>query len=346
MTQPGAMANAAITGWGMYVPERVLTNQDLEKLVDTSDEWIVSRTGIRERRLATEADTTVSMALQASRRALDVAGVMPNDLDLIVFATDTPDKLMPAAASMLQAELGAMRAGAFDVDAACSGFVYALSVGASFIKSGVYRTVLVVGADALTRYIDFTDRGTCILFGDGAGAVVLEASQADEGVLSTVLGSDGRGAQHLYVDGIANGAVPNGKHRAIDLPYMRMNGSEVFRFAVRVMGEAAVEAIHGAGLTVDDIDLLIPHQANQRIIDAAARRLELPRERVWINLDRYGNTSAASVPMCISEAADAGALQAGMNVVLIAFGAGLSWAANVVRWGATGVTRTDATAHG
>lgn len=321
----------------MYVPERVLTNFDLERMVETSDEWIVSRTGIRERRLATEADTTVSMAAAAARQALSVAGVSPDAIDLIILATDSPDQLMPASASVLQAELGATRAGAFDLDAACSGFVYALSVGTQFVKTGVFKTVLVVGADALTRYLDFTDRGTCILFGDGAGAVVLQASTADEGVLSTVLGSDGRGAPHLYVNGVAPSVVPNGNETMVPVPHMTMNGSEVFKFAVRVMGEAAVEAIDKAGLSLGDIDLFIPHQANLRIIDASARRLELPRDRVWVNIDRYGNTSAASVPMCISEAADVGALQPGMNVVLVAFGAGLSWAANVVRWGSAGV---------
>lgn len=322
----------------MYVPEQVLTNVDLERMVDTSDEWITSRTGIKERRLATADDTTVSMALAAARQAIDVAGVTPDQIDLIVFATDSPDKLMPATGSLLQHALGARRAGAFDLDAACSGFVYALSVGSQFIRAGVYDTVLVVGADALTRFIDFTDRGTCILFGDGAGAVVLQASSADEGVLSTVLGSDGSGAEHLYIDGFGNTRQMNGKSEMLPRPVMKMNGGEVFRFAVKVIGEASVEAIDKAGLTISDIDLLIPHQANQRIIDAAARRLELPRERVWSNLDRYGNTSAASIPMCIAEAAQSGALQPGMNVVLVAFGAGLSWAANVVRWGSEGVS--------
>lgn len=321
----------------MYVPERVLSNFDLERMVETSDEWIVARTGIRERRLATKTDTTVTMAAAAARQAISVAGISADSIDLIILATDTPDQLMPASASELQAELGATHAGAFDLDAACSGFVYALSVGAQFIRAGVFQTVLVAGADALTRYIDFTDRGTCILFGDGAGAVVLQASDADEGVLSTVLGSDGRGAQHLYVNGVTPSVVPNGKETAIPVPHMKMNGGEVFKFAVRVMGEAAVEAVHRAGLSIGDIDLFIPHQANQRIIDASARRLELPREKVWVNIDRYGNTSAASVPMCIAEAANAGALKVGMNVVLVAFGAGLSWAANVVRWGSTGV---------
>ena len=323
----------------MYVPERVLTNGDLEALVETSDEWIVARTGIRERRLATAGDSTGSMALAASRTALDRAGVSPEQIDLIIFATDSPDQLMPASASILQDQLGATRAGGFDLDAACSGFVYALSVGTQFIRSGASETVLVVGADTLTRYIDFSDRGTCILFGDGAGAVVLQASSADEGVLASVLGSDGRGASSLYVDGLEWGPVPDPEHDLVRRPYMKMNGSEVFRFAVKVVGEAAAQAIDKAGLSIDDVDWMIPHQANLRIIDAAARRLELPREKVWVNVDRYGNTSAASVPICLAEAADSGAFQPGMNLVLVAFGAGLSWAATLVRWGAEGVDR-------
>ncbi len=345
------MRNAAITGWGMYVPEQVLTNHELEQMVDTSDEWIVSRTGIRERRLAsTTEDTTLAMSCRASKQAIQVAGIDPADIDLIVLATVTPDKFMPSTSSLLQTELGAHRAAAFDLAAACSGFVYALAVGSQFIQTGVYRTVLVVGTDALTRFIDFTDRGTCILFGDGSGAVVLQASDADEGVLSNVLGSDGRGAHHLYIDGFdSNGlyaANGNGAVEELQRTYMKMNGNEVFRFSVRVMGETAVEAVNKAGLRLGDIDWLIPHQANLRIIDAAAKRLDLPRERVWVNLDRYGNTSAASVPICLAEAADSGKLKPGMNMVLVAFGAGLSWASSVVRWGSQGVRGREAERDG
>jgi 3-oxoacyl-[acyl-carrier-protein] synthase III len=339
--------NAAITGWGMYVPDQVLTNADLEQMVETSDEWIVSRTGIRERRLAAESDTTLAMSAHASRKAIEVAGIEPDDIDLIVLATVTPDKFMPSTASLLQTELGAYRAAAFDLAAACSGFVYALAVGSQFIQTGAYRNVLVVGTDALTRFIDFTDRGTCILFGDGSGAVVLQASDAQEGVLSNVLGTDGRGAQHLYIDGFASNGLytrdENGNGSAVSSEvalqrtFMKMNGNEVYRFSVRVMGETSVEAVNKAGLRLGDIDWLIPHQANLRIIDAAAKRLDLPRDRVWVNLDRYGNTSAASVPMCLAEAADSGALKPGMNLVLVAFGSGLTWASSVVRWGSEGV---------
>lgn len=323
-------------------------------MVETSDEWIVSRTGIRERRLAGPTDTTLAMSAHASRQAIEVAGIDPSEIDLIVLATVTPDKFMPSTASLLQTELGAHRAAAFDLAAACSGFVYALAVGSQFIQTGVHQTVLVIGTDALTRFIDFSDRGTCILFGDGSGAVVLQASDAQEGVLSNVLGSDGRGAEHLYIDGFATnglfGRNGNGSGNAavdeLQRTYMKMNGNEVYRFSVRVMGETAIEAVNRAGLRLGDIDWLIPHQANLRIIDAAARRLDLPRDRVWVNLDRYGNTSAASVPICLAEAAESGKLQPGMNLVLVAFGAGLSWASSVVRWGSTGVRGKGSQRHG
>jgi 3-oxoacyl-[acyl-carrier-protein] synthase-3 len=332
------MPFAAITGWGTAVPERVLTNQDLEKMVDTTDEWIVSRTGIRERRIVGERDSTTSLATGAGRAALEKAGLSADDLDLIIVGTATPDDFLVAQAAMVQAELGG-NAGAFDVGAACAGFVTALSVGTQFITSGTFERVLVIGVDTLTRYIDYTDRSTCVLFGDGAGAVVLEAAEGERGLLSTVLGADGAGHKHLYVPGMAS-LVPESADLFPEYrPYLQMNGKEVFRFAVQVMGEAAVAAIAKAGLVFDDVDMLIPHQANLRIIDAAARRLDLPREKVWVNVDRYGNTSAASVPIALAEAADAGKIAEGDNVVLVAFGAGLAWAAGTIRWGTEGVAR-------
>jgi 3-oxoacyl-[acyl-carrier-protein] synthase-3 len=330
------MRHAAVTGWGMYVPPRVLTNNDLSQLVDTSDEWIVSRTGIRERRIATDTETATSMSVASARAALMQAGLDPADLDLIVVGTFTPDGYMPSVACQVQAELDALRAAAFDVNAACSGFVYALATGAQFIQSGVYQRVLVIGTDVNSRFLDYTDRSTCVLFGDGSGAVVLEASEQPEGLLSTVLGADGRAGHHLTLG--TSYAGLNGA-REIPRPFMKMNGAEVFRFAVRVMGEAAADAVLRAGLTFDDIDLLVPHQANLRIIDSAARRLELPREKVWVNVDRYGNTSSASVPISIVEAVEAGAIRDGMNVVVVAFGGGLTWAAGVLRWGSAGVAR-------
>jgi 3-oxoacyl-[acyl-carrier-protein] synthase-3 len=334
------MPFAAITGWGTGVPERVLTNHDLEKMVDTSDEWIVSRTGIRERRIVGERDSTTSLATAAGRAALDKAELSADDLDLIVVGTATPDDLIVAEAALVQAELGG-NAGAFDVGAACAGFVTALSVGTQFITSGTFQRVLVIGVDTLTRYVDYTDRSTCVLFGDGAGAVVLEATESERGLLSTVLGADGAGHKHLYVPGMAH-MVPESADLFPEYrPYLQMNGKEVFRFAVQVMGEAAVAALEKAGLAFDDIDMLIPHQANLRIIDAAARRLDLPREKVWVNVDRFGNTSAASVPIALAEAADAGRIAEGDNVVLVAFGAGLAWAAGMIRWGTKGVTRLN-----
>ncbi|MBA3379734.1 MAG: ketoacyl-ACP synthase III [Chloroflexia bacterium] len=330
------MPYAAVTGWGKATPERVLTNHDLESMVNTTDEWIMSRTGIRERHIVGPNDSTTSLAAAAGREALDRAGRTASEIDLIVVGTATPDDFLVSQACLVQAELGG-NAGAFDVGAACAGFVTAFSVGSQFINSGVYKRALVIGVDTLTRYVDYTDRSTCVLFGDGAGAVVIEATDEPRGLLSTVLGADGAGHKHLYVPGWG-GLVPESADLFPEYrPYLQMNGKEVFRFAVQVMGDAAVEAVEKVGLTFDDIAMLIPHQANLRIIDAAARRLDLPRERVWVNLDRYGNTSAASVPIALCEAAESGALEEGMNIVLVAFGAGLAWAAGVVRWGTAGV---------
>jgi len=335
------MRYAAITGLGMAVPERVLSNADLERMVDTSDEWIVSRTGIRERRVVGPEDSTTSLSVAAARQALDHAGLTPDEIDLIVVATCTPDQFVVSEACLIQAELGGAAA-AFDVGAACSGFVYALSVASLFVQHGIHERVLVIGADTLTRFVDYTDRSTCILFGDGAGAVVLEASDQPRGLLSTVLGADGAGNQHLYAPGWG-AVVPESADLFPEFrPYLQMNGQEVFRFAVRVMGDAAAEAVAKAGLDFGDVEMLIPHQANVRIIDAAARRLDLPREKVWVNLDRYGNTSAASVPIAMAEAHAAGRFREGDNLVLVAFGAGLAWAAGVVRWGVAGVRRLEA----
>jgi 3-oxoacyl-[acyl-carrier-protein] synthase-3 len=332
------MRHAAITGWGMAVPDRVLTNADLEQMVETSDEWIVSRTGIKERRVVGPDDTTTSLSTAAARQALDRAGLQPDELDLIIVATCTPDQFLVSQACLVQAELGGS-AGAFDLGAACSGFVYALSTGSQFVQSGMHDRVLVIGADTLTRFVDYTDRTTCILFGDGAGAVVLEATEEPRGLLSTVLGADGGGNKHLYIPGWG-ALVPESAELFPEYrPYLQMNGNEVFRFAVRVMGDAAAEAVDRAGLSFSDIDMLIPHQANLRIIDAAARRLDLPRERVWVNLDRYGNTSAATIPIALAEAEAAGGLNEGDNLVLVAFGGGLTWAAGVLRWGTAGVCR-------
>src|SRR5689334_14826371 len=308
---------AAITGWGMAVPERVMTNAELERMVDTSDDWIVSRTGIRERRIVGPNDSTTSLSTAAARQALARAGLDASEIDLIIVGTCTPDQFLVSQACLVQAELGGT-AGAFDLGAACSGFVYALSVGSQFIQTGVHDRVLVIGADTLTRFVDYTDRTTCILFGDGAGAVVLEATSAERGLLSSVLGADGAGSKHLFIPGWGS-LVPESAELFPEYrPYLQMNGREVFKFAVRVMGDAAAEAVEKAGLTFADVDMLIPHQANLRIIDAAARRLDLPREKIWVNLDRYGNTSAASVPIALCEAEGAGKLGEGDNIVFVA----------------------------
>lgn len=332
------MRYAAITGWGMAVPERVMTNADLERMVETSDEWIVSRTGIKERRVVGPNDSTTSLSTAAARQALDRAGLDATDIDLIIVGTCTPDQFLVSQACLVQAELGG-NAGAFDLGAACSGFVYALATGNQFVQSGLYQRVLVIGADTLTRFVDYTDRSTCVLFGDGAGAVVLEATDEPRGLLSTVLGADGAGNKHLYIPGWG-GYVPETAGIFPEYrPYLQMNGNEVFRFAVRVMGDAAVEAVEKAGLGFSDISMLIPHQANARIIEAAARRLDLPIDRVWINLDRYGNTSAATVPIALCEVESSGKLKEGDNLVFVAFGGGLAWAAGVVRWGTAGVQR-------
>ncbi|MBI3286556.1 MAG: ketoacyl-ACP synthase III [Chloroflexi bacterium] len=323
---------AHIVGWGKYIPEKIVTNHDLSKIVDTSHEWIVTRTGIVERRVAGPKETTSSMALEAAKRALQVADIEPRDVDLIIVASATPDHLFPATACLVQDALGATRAGAFDLSAGCSGFVYALSVASPMITAGAYDCVLVIGSETLSRILDWTDRNTCVLFGDGAGAFVLQGSDTPGGVLSFVLGSDGSGGELLIVP--AGGSrypasletIKNGMH------YARMNGREVFRFATRVMGKSALEAIRSAQLPPEEIDLFIPHQANLRIIKAAAKDLKLPMERVFVNLDKYGNTSAASVPIAFCEAIEQDRLHPGDHVVLMGFGAGLTWAASVVEW--------------
>lgn len=334
------MRHAAITGWGMAIPDRVLTNADLERLVETTDEWIVSRTGIKERRVVGANDSTTSLSVAAARQALDKAGLTAEDIDLIIVGTCTPDQFLVSQACLVQAEIGG-NAGAFDLGAACSGFVYALVTGSQFIQSGLYDRVLVIGVDTLTRFVDYSDRSTCVLFGDGAGAVVLEATDQERGLLSSVLGADGVGHKHLYVPGWGS-LVPESAELFPEYrPYLQMNGREVFKFAVRVMGDAAAEAVERAGLKLDDVDIFIPHQANSRIIDAAAKRLDLPQDRIWTNIDRFGNTSAASVPIALFEAIDAGKIEDGDNLVFVAFGGGLSWAAGVVRWGTAGVCRDE-----
>lgn len=326
------MKYGRIAGWGKCVPHRVVTNAELEKTVDTSDEWIVTRTGIRERHIAGEGETTASLSVGAAWQALDRAGIRASDLDLIIVATSSPDYLLPPVSSMIQDQLGAS-CGAFMVTAGCTGFVYALATAQQFIAGGAYKNILVIGAEVISPAVDWTDRNTCVLFGDGAGAVVLQASDEPSGVLSFTLGSDGSGAEHLIMPG---GGVANPpSQRMIDerTHYIRMNGREVFKFATRVMGRAAIEAVEKAGLTIDDIDLLIPHQANARIIELAARQVGLPMDKVFVNIQHYGNTSAASIPIALVEAIEQGRCTENSTLLLVGFGAGLTWASAVVRMG-------------
>jgi 3-oxoacyl-[acyl-carrier-protein] synthase-3 len=324
---------AAITGWGSAVPERVLTNADLEKLVETSDEWIVTRTGIRERHIVGEGESTSTLAVRAARQALERAGVSPWQVDLVICCTATPDFLFPATACLVQHEIGAENAGAFDLQAACSGFIYGLSVGTQFIKTGEYKNVLVVAAEVLSRFIDWKDRATCVLFGDGAGAVLLQPSNERLGLLSSILGSHGVGEDLIKLPAGAARAPASDATLLERKHYIKMNGQEVYRFAVRIMGDSAVEALGKAGLAYEDISLFIPHQANVRIINSIADRLHLDPQKVYINIDRYGNTSAASIPIALCEAVDAGRVKQGDNLLFVAFGAGLTSGAAVVRWG-------------
>lgn len=323
---------AHITGWGMAVPEKVLTNSDLEKIVDTNDEWIVSRTGIRQRHIAGANQTTATLAADAALRALEVANLHPSDLDLIILSTSSPEHIFPATASLVQDQIGAVKAGAFDLLAACTGFVYAINLASQAIKSNGANNVLVIGSETLSRVVNWKDRNTCILFGDGAGAFVLQASEQPGGVMSAVLRSDGSGANLLSVP--AGGSRhPASMQTLYDgMHYIQMNGREVFRFATRVMAEASLQAIEAANLTLDDITLVIPHQANLRIIEAAARGLNIPMDQVMVNLDRYGNTSTASIPIATIEALEQGRLKPGDKTVMVAFGGGLTWGAVLVEW--------------
>ena len=323
---------AAITGTGHYAPEKVLSNADLEKLVDTSDEWIVTRTGIRERRIAAERELTSEMGTFAARRALEKAGVAPEDVEAIYVATCTPDMIFPSTACLIQAALGAKKAYGFDLSSACAGFLMALDTAAAAIESGRVKTALVIGAEKLSSVTDWTSRNTCVLFGDGAGAVVLQAS-ARPGLRSSLLGVDGTLADFLSIP--AGGCKLPASEETIrnHLNCIHMSGRETFKIAVNTMFGAASEAVARAGLTVADIDCIVPHQANMRIVDAVAKRLgEGVVERVFLNLDRYGNTSAASIPLALSEAVAEGRIKSGDKVLMVAFGGGLSWGGAVVEW--------------
>ncbi|KAF1680214.1 beta-ketoacyl-ACP synthase III [Bacillus mexicanus] len=309
---------AGLLGVGRYIPEKVLTNHDLEKMVETSDEWIRTRTGIEERRIAADDVYSSHMAVAAAKKAMEQAGVAAEDLDMILVATVTPDQSFPTVSCMIQEQLGAKKACAMDISAACAGFMYGVITGKQFIESGTYKHVLVVGVEKLSSITDWEDRNTAVLFGDGAGAAVVGPVSEDKGILSFELGADGTGGQHLYL---------NEKGHTI------MNGREVFKFAVRQMGESCVNVIEKAGLSKEDVDFLIPHQANIRIMEAARERLELPVEKMSKTVHKYGNTSAASIPISLVEELEAGKIKDGDVVVMVGFGGGLTWGAIAIRWG-------------
>ena len=324
---------ARIAGLGQSVPSRVVTNDDLAKIVDTSDEWIRSRTGIAERRFAGEGESTATLAAVAGWRAREQAGVAPGEVDLVIVATSTPDyPLFPSAACLVQAQLELSRAGAYDLSAACSGFVYGLITASQFVATGAYKCVLVIGAETMSRYLNFEDRTTCVLFGDGAGAAVVIGTDQPGGLLSFVLGADGSGGEHLMVPvggsrcPMTPGSVENGQNK------IRMNGREVYRFSTTTPAEALVRAANGAGIRVEDLDVVVAHQANVRILQTVAKNLQVPEDLFFSNVDRFGNTSAASVPLALCDAVDEGRIRPGSLVGLMGFGAGLTWATAIWRW--------------
>jgi 3-oxoacyl-[acyl-carrier-protein] synthase-3 len=322
----------SIAGVGAYLPSRVLTNHDLEKMVETSDEWILSRTGIRERRLAADGESTSDMAAAAALRALEYAKLTPEQVDLIIVATITPDMPFPATACIVQQKIGARKVPSFDLEAACSGFVYGLEIGQQFIMSRTCETVLVIGAEKLSSIVDWRDRNTCVLFGDGAGAAVLQSRPSSHGLLTAVMGADGANAKLLYMPGGGSKCPATSDSVDARLHYLRMDGRETFKNAVQAMNTAAQEALSRCGVDISQIKCVIPHQANKRIIDAVASRLGARPEQILINLDRYGNTSAASVAIALEEAVATGRVERGDLILIVVFGAGLTWGAAVIEW--------------
>ncbi|TMQ53570.1 MAG: ketoacyl-ACP synthase III [Candidatus Eisenbacteria bacterium] len=330
--RPDGMRGATMTGTGMYVPDRVLTNRDLEHMVETSDEWIRERTGIRERRIAAPDQASSDLALVAAQRALESAGLSPKDVDQIVLATTTPDRFLPSCACTVQAKLGAVNAAAYDVFAACTGFVYGLGIARGIIGTGQADTVLVIGVETLSRIVDYTDRNTCVLFGDGAGAAVLQPCAEGDGILAISMGSDGSLGEVLEIPAGGSSCPASAGTVQARGHFIKMRGRELFKVAVRAMEESVRRTLEAAELTVVDIDLLVPHQANQRILDAVRERLGLPDEKVIANIERYGNTSSASIPISLDEVVREGRLKPGDHVSLAAFGGGATWGASLVRW--------------
>ena len=331
MTQ-GTEKAVGIIGIGSFVPEKILTNKDLEKIVDTNDEWISERTGIKVRHIVAEGENTSDIAAKAAERALKDAGLTADDIDLIVVATATPDMLFPATACLVQNKLKAGKAAAYDLAAGCSGFMYAIVTASQFIKTGLYKHVLVIGAESLSRILDWTDRNTCVLFGDGAGAVVLGEVPEGYGILGSNLGADGSGGDLLCLPAGGTSRPATEETVRERLHFVHMAGNEVFKFAVKVMGEAALNALEHAKIDTSEVDWLIPHQANIRIIQSAAKRLKMPMEKVIVNVDRYGNTSSASIPIALEEAIHDGRIKSGQVIAMVGFGAGLTWASAVMRW--------------
>ncbi len=322
---------AAIRGIGAAVPDKVMTNADFEKFLDTSDDWITQRTGIKQRHVVSPGQTTATIATEAARKALASAGLTATDLDLIIVCTVSPEMMFPATACFVQAALGAKNVPCFDLCAACSGFVYGMTTGAKFIESGMYKRVLVIGADTLSRFCDYTDRTSCILFGDGAGAVLLEATTEDKGILYSVLHADGEGWELIHVPG--GGSRNPASHQSVDghEHYVKMKGREVYKFAVEKMQWLLGDCMSHCNLTTETVDLVIPHQVNTRIIASATEKYNFPMEKVYMNIDRYGNTSAASIPLALEEASQSGRIKPGSNLLMVAFGAGLTWAGITVR---------------
>ncbi|ACM60255.1 3-oxoacyl-[acyl-carrier-protein] synthase-3 [Caldicellulosiruptor bescii] len=324
--------NVKIISTGRFVPERILSNHDLEKMVDTSDEWITQRTGIKERRIVDGKLSTTDLAVQAARNAIQKAGILPNEIDLVVVATVTPEMFFPSTACLVQKELKLKNAFAFDISAACSGFIYGMAIATQFIQNGFCKTALVIGAEALSKITNWSDRSTCVLFGDGAGAAILTAS-SEEGILGFELGSDGENGLLLYCH--AFGLSDLSYSQSKDMPNFRkifMDGNEVYKFAVKIMPYAVEKVLEKVGLSSSDIDVFIPHQANIRIIESAAKRLKIPMEKVFVNLHKYGNTSAASIPIALDEAIEEGKIKKGDKIVLVGFGGGLTWASCAVKW--------------
>ena len=324
--------SVGITGTGSCLPEKKLTNFDLEKMVDTTDEWIRTRTGISERRIADNKTATSDLATEAAKIAIDDAGLSLEDIDLIIVATVTPDMAFPSTACIVQKNIGAKNAVAFDIEAACSGFLYALAIGEQFIKTGIYRNALIIGAETLSKITNWKDRRTCVLFGDGAGAAVLQQVEGGLGILSSSLGSDGGKGDYLTQPAggsrmpVSAETILNNQH------YIHMDGREVFKFAVRIMSKSALEIIKNVGYNIEDVDYMIPHQANIRIIEAVAKRINLTMDKVYVNLNDYGNMSVASIPVALDEAVKGGSVKTGDIIILVAFGGGLTWGSSVIKW--------------